>query len=55
MAPASQFRVGRVSLSYAGGNGYLSAKEIISHHNATLAGPFVTLATTADWRFYSEK
>lgn len=36
-------------------NSCLSANEIISHHNATLAGPFVTLATAADWSFYSEK
>ncbi|MDF2783710.1 MAG: cysteine hydrolase [Pantoea eucrina] len=27
----------------------LSAKEIVSHHNVTLAGPFVTLSTAADW------
>jgi len=33
----------------------LAASEIINHHNATLAGPFVTLATAADWQFYSEK
>ncbi|MGO2367749.1 MAG: cysteine hydrolase family protein [Serratia sp. (in: enterobacteria)] len=32
-------------------NEHLSASEIISHHNVTLAGPFVTLATTAGWSF----
>ncbi|SFF32966.1 Nicotinamidase-related amidase [Phytobacter palmae] len=36
-------------------NRYLAANEIINHHNTTLAGPFVTLATAADWSFYSEK
>jgi len=36
-------------------NNYLSANEIISHHNVTLAGPFVSLATAADWAFHSEK
>lgn len=36
-------------------NNYLSANEIINHHNVTLAGPFVSLATAADWAFHSEK
>lgn len=27
----------------------LSAKEIVSLHNVTLAGPFATLSTAADW------
>lgn len=36
-------------------NEYLSASEIINHHNVTLAGPFVTLATAAGWCFHSEK
>ncbi|CAI1254712.1 Isochorismatase family protein yecD [Serratia ficaria] len=34
-------------------NEYLSANKIIEHHNITLAGPFVTLATAADWSFHS--
>lgn len=34
-------------------NEHLSAKEIIGHHNMTLAGPFVTLSTAAGWRFDS--
>lgn len=33
----------------------LSASDIISHHNATLGGPFVTLSTTAEWHFDSDK
>lgn len=36
-------------------NEHLSAGEIIGHHNVTLAGPFMTLVTAADWRFHSEK
>ena len=32
-------------------NENLSARDIIDHHNRTLAGPFVTLSTTVDWRF----
>ncbi|MBI6528633.1 cysteine hydrolase [Proteus vulgaris] len=32
-------------------NEHLSASEIINHHNVTLAGPFVTLATAAGWNF----
>lgn len=32
-------------------NPHLSAKDIIGHHNRTLAGPFVALSTAADWRF----
>ena len=32
-------------------NEHLSASEIIGHHNVTLAGPFVALATAADWSF----
>lgn len=32
-------------------NSGLSAKDIISHHNVTLAGPFVTLSAAADWNF----
>ncbi|MBZ6386766.1 cysteine hydrolase family protein [Pantoea piersonii] len=34
---------------------HLAANEIIGHHNVTLAGPFVTLVTAADWNFHSEK
>jgi hypothetical protein len=36
-------------------NSYLAANEIINHHNATLAGPFVTHAIAAGWSFYSDK
>lgn len=36
-------------------NEHLSANDIISHHNRTLAGPFVTLSTAADWTFNSDK
>lgn len=36
-------------------NNYLSATEITNHHNTTLAGPFVTLATAPDWSFNSVK
>lgn len=36
-------------------NEYLPASTIISHHNVTLAGPFVTLTTASDWNFYPEK
>lgn len=32
-------------------NDYLSASDIIAHHNNTLAGPFVTLSTARDWLF----
>ncbi|MBX8459469.1 cysteine hydrolase [Enterobacter sp. RIT637] len=32
-------------------NEHLSASDIISHHNSTLAGPFVTLSTACDWQF----
>jgi len=32
-------------------NEFLSANEIIAHHNVTLAGPFVTLATADNLRF----
>lgn len=34
-------------------NEHLSANEIIGHHNVTLAGPFVTVSTAADWGFDS--
>lgn len=34
-------------------NPQLTAESIIGHHNQTLAGPFVTLATAADWQFSS--
>lgn len=30
---------------------YLSASDIIAHHNSTLAGPFVTLSTARGWHF----
>ncbi len=36
-------------------NPHLSANEIIGHHNRTLAGPFVTLSTAADWNFDSDR
>lgn len=32
-------------------NEYLSAEQIIGHHNRTLAGPFVTLVTADDFHF----
>lgn len=32
-------------------NGLISASQIIAHHNQTLSGPFVQLATTADTEF----
>ncbi|ORM65475.1 cysteine hydrolase [Pantoea rodasii] len=32
-------------------NGQISAQQIIAHHNQTLAGPFVQLATAADYPF----
>ena len=32
-------------------NEYLSAEQIIGHHNRTLAGPFVRLVTTAEFYF----
>lgn len=32
-------------------SGVLTAAQIIAHHNATLAGPFVRLVNTADVRF----
>lgn len=32
-------------------NGQISASQIIAHHNQTLSGPFVQLATTADVEF----
>jgi len=34
-------------------NPHISAEKIIAHHNHTLAGPFVTLATATDWHFGS--
>ena len=36
-------------------NERLSAPDIIGHHNITLAGPFVTLSTAAEWRFSAAK
>jgi nicotinamidase-related amidase len=36
-------------------NGYFSAQQIIDHHNKTLSGPFVTLATTTDVQFAADK
>ena len=36
-------------------NERLSAPDIIGHHNITLAGPFVTLSTAAEWHFSAEK
>lgn len=55
-APGLGFRTVLISDAHTTmDNSYLSANEIINHHNVTLAGPFVTLATAADWSFYSEK
>jgi len=36
-------------------NERLSAPDIIGHHNITLAGPFVSLSTAAEWHFSAEK
>lgn len=36
-------------------NPHFSAENIIGHHNQTLAGPFVTLASAAEWQFGSAR
>ncbi|MGE6587821.1 isochorismatase family protein, partial [Raoultella planticola] len=55
-APEHGFRTVLISDAHTTmDNKYLSASEIIAHHNVTLAGPFVTLATAACWSFHSEK
>lgn len=36
-------------------NEHLTAPAIIAHHNRTLAGPFVTLSTAADYAFSSDR
>jgi uncharacterized membrane protein len=44
-APEHGFRTVLISDAHTTmDNKYLSASEIIAHHNVTLAGPFVTLA-----------
>lgn len=49
-APESGFNVVLISDAHTTvDNSHLSAEKIIGHHNQTLAGPFVTLATAADW------
>lgn len=54
VAPEQGFNVVLISDAHTTvDNSHLSAERIISHHNQTLAGPFVTLATAADWHFGS--
>jgi len=49
-APELGFNVALISDAHTTvDNPHLSAERIIGHHNQTLAGPFVTLATAADW------
>ena len=49
-APELEFNVVLISDAHTTvDNPHLSAENIIGHHNQTLAGPFVTLATAADW------
>lgn len=36
-------------------NDFLTAEQIIAHHNRTLSGPFVTLSTAADVQFGTEQ
>ncbi|SAD61175.1 isochorismatase hydrolase [Enterobacter cloacae] len=52
IAPELGFRTVLISDAHTTiDNEYLSANDIITHHNSTLAGPFVTLSTASDWHF----